>query len=189
MELPRAELPGFLQISLASPLPVPRSLIFLTGASILGASILLIISMLDLGYLSMRLNPCASIYTLLYHLGFILIGLRKRTPDTPSYFSTAIFSGYLLTVVWFVAFILTIVVLALHGHSPYYQVAWLRQQGLLVNVHTQRVQVFLTLYETIVMGGLALRGHAIVHNEGPNPHDWRYAEWIKDDVEFVREVM
>ncbi|KAG5342292.1 hypothetical protein C0989_003421 [Termitomyces sp. Mn162] len=134
----------------------------------------------------MRLNPCVSVCTLLYHLGFVLVGLRRRTPDGPSYFSTAVFSAYLLTVVWLVAFILTIAVLALHGHSPYYQVAWLRQQGLHVNVHTQRVQVFLTLYETIMMGALGLKGHAIVHHEGPDPHDWRYAEQVKVDVESVR---
>jgi len=136
--------------------------------------------MLDFGYLSMRLNPCISAYTLIYHIGVILIGFRKRTPHAPSYFSTAIFSGYLLTVVWFVAFILTIVVLA-SGHTPYYQVVWLRSQGLPVTVHTQRAQVFLTLYETAVVGGMALKGHSIVHKEGPDPHDWRYADVAKND--------
>ncbi|KAG6916708.1 hypothetical protein DXG01_005657 [Tephrocybe rancida] len=140
--------------------------------------------MLDLGYLSMRLNPCIAIYTLLYHLGVLLIGRRKRTPEAPSYFSTAVFSGYLLATVWLVSFILTVVVLA-RGNQVYYHVEWLRQQGLPVNVHTQRVQVFLTLYETVIIGGMSLRGHAIVYAEGPDPHDWRYAELEKDDIESV----
>ncbi|KAF5387627.1 hypothetical protein D9615_000578 [Tricholomella constricta] len=186
MKLPRAELPAFLKVQFfpPSPLPIPRSIVLFTCASMPGACALLIVSMLDLGYLSMRLNPCISVYTLLYHIGVILIGRRKRTPEAPSYFSTAIFSGYLLTVVWLVALILTIVVLA-SGHMPYHQVAWLRQQGLPVTVHSQRVQVFLTLYETLMVGGMTLKGHSIVHNEGPDPHDWRYAEYEKNDVESV----
>ncbi|KAG6833950.1 hypothetical protein H0H87_007961 [Tephrocybe sp. NHM501043] len=177
MKLPRAALPAFLELTLVSPLPVPRSIIFFTCASVLGALALLIISMLDLGYLSMRLNPCISTYTLLYHLGVVLIGRRKRTPDAPSYFSTVVFLGYLLAVVWVVAFILTVVVLAQgQGHLPYYHVAWLKQQGLPINVHTQRVQLFLTFYETMIVGATTLRGHSIVHSEGPDPHDWRYTE-------------
>jgi len=185
MKLPRAELPAFLAALFPpSPLPIPRSIILFTCASMPGACVLLIVSMLDLGYLSMRLNPCVSIYTLLYHIGVLLIGRRKRTPDSPSYFSTAIFSGYLLAVVWLVALILTIVVLA-SGHMPYYQVVWLRQQGLPVTVHSQRVQVFLTMYEMVMVGGMALKGHSIVYYEGPDPHDWRYAEFDKNDEESV----
>ncbi|GLB34006.1 hypothetical protein LshimejAT787_0108900 [Lyophyllum shimeji] len=185
MKLPRAELPAFLAAQFPpSPLPIPRSMILFTCASMPGACVLLIVSMLDLGYLSMRLNPCVSIYTLLYHIGVILISRRKRTPAAPSYFSTAVFSGYLLALVWLVALILTILVLA-SGHMPYYQVAWLRQQGLPVTVHSQRVQVFLVLYETAMVGGMAFKGHSIVHNEGPDPHDWRYAEFEKSDEESV----
>jgi len=191
MKLPRAELPAFLKALFPpSPLPIPRSIVLFTCASILGACLLLIISMLDFGYLSMRLNPCVSVYTLVYHIGVILIGRRKRTPDKPSYFSTTVFSGYLLAIVWLVALILTIVVLALGHmpHMPYYQVAWLRQQGLPVTVHSQRVQVFLTIYQTLVVGGMALKGHSIVHNEGPDPHDWRYAVRMKDDIESVIDM-
>ncbi|KAG5648885.1 hypothetical protein DXG03_000234 [Asterophora parasitica] len=186
MQLPRAVLPAFLQAQLypTAPLPVPRSILLLTCFSIPGALTLLIVSMLDFGYLSMRVNPCISIYTLLYHLGVVLIGRRKRTPEAPSYFSTAVFSCYLLTVVWFVALILTIVVLASGHMHPYYQFAWLRLQGLPVTVHTQRAQVFLTLYETLMVGGLALKGHSIVHHEGPDPHDWRYTQF-----ERVRAIL
>lgn len=52
--------------------------------------------------------------------------------------------------------------------------AVLQQFGLLVTVHTQRAQVALTLYEMLMVGGMAARGHAIVASKGPDPPDWRY---------------
>lgn len=186
--LPRVELPAFVKAQFppeTEPLPVPRSIVLITLASVPGACALFIVSMLDLGYLSMRLNPCICIYTLLYHVGVVFIGRRRRTPEAPSYFSTIVFCGYLLAFIWFVALIVTIVVLATSDHTPYYQVVWLQQQGLPVTVHSQRAQVFLTLYETIAVGGMALKAHSIVHHEGPDPHDWRYMEREKGDVESV----
>jgi len=164
---------------------MPRIWFWCTCASLVGAITLLIISMLDLGYLSMWLNPCASVYTILYHVGVLVIAHRKRNPENPSYFSTAIFSGYLLAIIWLAAFILTIIVLALGGAGDF-NVKFLRQYGLPVNVHTQRVQVFLTLYEMVMVGGMAAKGHAIVESHGPDPPDWRYeADDQKQDVESV----
>lgn len=119
----------------------------------------------------MRLNPCISVYTIVYHIGVVLIARRNRVPDAPSYFSTTIFSAYLLSVIWLVAFILTIAVLV--STNVMYQVVWLRAQGLPVTVHSQRVQVVLTLYEVVMVGGMALKGHSIVESEGPDPPDWR----------------
>jgi hypothetical protein len=129
--------------------------------------------MLDLGYLSMWLNPCASIFTIIYHVGVILIARRRRVPNAPSYFSTVILSAYLLFLVWFIAFILTIVVLAT-SYGKTFMVEGLRQGP--ATVHTERAQIFLTLYEMIVVGGMAVRGHAIVRREGPDPEQWRNLE-------------
>jgi len=126
-----------------------------------------------LGYLSMWLNPCASLITMIYHVGVILIARRRRVPDAPSYFSTAIFSAYLLVLIWLIAFILTVVVLA-SGHVNGFKVEGL-QQGA-ASVHTQRAQIFLTLYEMSVVGGMAVTGHAIVRKEGPDPEGWRNLE-------------
>jgi hypothetical protein len=159
--------------SLPSPFPLPRSLFFLTCASLLGSCALLIVSMLDLGYLSMWLNPCASVITVGYHVGVILIARRRRNPNAPSYFSTVIFSAYLLFLVWFIAFILTIVVLA-SSYGKAFMVEASRQG--FATMHTQRAQIFLTLYEMLVVGGMALRGHAIVRREGPDPDQWRNLE-------------
>jgi len=156
----------------SSPFPLPRSLFLITCASSLGACLILIVSMFDLGYLSMWFNPCASIVTLIYHAGVLLIARRPRVPDAPSYFSTAIFSAYLLVFAWLVAFILTTTVLA-SGHVGSYRVADLR--GLPANVHSQRLQVFLTLYEMVAVAGMALKGHAIVLKEGSDPPGWRYS--------------
>jgi len=158
--------------------PLPRSWFFFTCASLLGATALLIISMLDLGYLSMHLNPCVSLYTLLYHVGVILIARQRLNPDAPSYFSTAIFTGYLMAIVWMVAFVLTIVKLASsrNERGEYPEIAFLRQNGLPVHVWTQRVQVVLTLYELVMVGGMAARGHGMVKVHGPDPPDWRYED-------------
>ena len=134
--------------------------------------------MLDLGYLSMRLNPCVSLYTILYHIGVILIARQRLHPDAPSYFSTAIFTGYLLAIVWTVASVLTIVKLASssNGRGEYPEIAFLRQHGLPVNVGTQRVQLVLVLYELFMVGGMAASGHAMVKKHGPDPPDWRYED-------------
>lgn len=134
--------------------------------------------MLDLGYLSMWLNPCASIFTIIYHIGMVLISRRKRNEEAPSYFSTTIFTGYLLALVWLVAFLLTVIVVA-SGRVEYFNVEWLRQQGLPVTVHSQRLQIFLTLYQMFVVGGMAVKGHTIVRREGPDPSGWRNLECNK----------
>jgi len=152
---------------------MPRSWIFLTCASLLGTTTLLVISLLDLGYLSLWANPCIAIYTYVYHAGVIFIAFRKRHATTPSYFSTVIICGYILALLWLGALVATIVVLATADNAG--AIASLRAHGLPVNVNTQRVQVFLTLYEIVVVGGMAAKGHAIVRIYGPDPPDWRYA--------------
>ena len=93
-------------------------------------------------------------------------------PNSPSYFSTAIFSAYIMVIMWFIAFILTVVVLATSGNV--FQMEVLRDGP--ANVHTQRVQIFLTLYEMLVVGGIAVTGHVIVWKEGPDPEGWRNLE-------------
>lgn len=179
VEFPALELPDAAAQRLpTSPLPLPRSLFLFTCASLFGSCLLLIISMLDLGYLSMWLNPCASIFTIIYHIGTMLISRRKRNEAAPSYFSTTIFTGYLLALVWLVAFLLTVMVVA-SGRVEYFNVEWLRQQGLPVTVHSQRLQIFLTLYQMFVVGGMAVKGHTIVRREGPDPSDWRNLECNK----------
>jgi hypothetical protein len=178
-ELPELKFPDPVARRLPpSPLPLPRSLFLFTCASLFGSCLLLIISMLDLGYLSMWLNPCASIFTIIYHVGMLLISRRQRSETAPSYFSTTIFTGYLLTLVWFVAFILTVVVIA-SGHVEHYKVEWLRQHGLPATVHSQRFQILLTLYQMFVVGGMAVKGHTIVEREGPDPYEWRNLEHNK----------
>jgi len=138
--------------------------------------------MLDLGYLSLWLTPCASVYTIIYHIGVLLIAHRKRVPNNPSYFSTAIFSGYLLAAIWLAAFISTIIVLAL-SHVEYYQVSRLQQQGLPATVSTQKIQIILSLYQFAVVGGMAVKGHSIVAKNGPDPPDWRYTERENSNTE------
>ncbi|KAF9464347.1 hypothetical protein BDZ94DRAFT_1256242 [Collybia nuda] len=179
LKLPALELfNAVVQCLPSSPLPLPRSLFLFTCASLFGSCLLLIISMLDMGYLSMWLNPCASVFTIIYHIGTLLISRRKRTETAPSYFSTTIFTGYLLALIWLVAFILTTVVVAL-GHKEHYNVEGLRQEGLPATVHSQRLQIFLTAYQMFMIGGMAVKGHSIVEREGPDPSEWRNVKPIE----------
>ncbi|RDB19956.1 hypothetical protein Hypma_012739 [Hypsizygus marmoreus] len=180
----KLKLPDAFSKAPKQPLALPRSLLILICLSLLGSCLTLVISMLDLGYLSMWLAPCVAIYTLIFHIGTILIARRPRVPDAPSYFSTAIFCGYLLALIWLVAFILTLLVL-MSSQVAYHQVSYLQQHGLPCTVHTQRIQVFLTVYEVVMVGGFAVKGHSIVESEGPDPHNWRYAEHASLDLESV----
>jgi len=160
-------------------LPMPRSWFFFTCASLLGATALLVISMLDLGYLSLWVNPCVSIYTYIFHGCVIVVSFRKRHLTTPSYFSTVIICGYFLTFVWLGAVIVTVAGVVAKDNTQ--GIVALREHGLPVNIYTQWAQVFLTVYEMGMIGGMAAKGHAIVATHGPDPPDWRRMAEEEDD--------
>ncbi|KAJ7498709.1 hypothetical protein FB451DRAFT_7293 [Mycena latifolia] len=150
--------------------PLPKSIFILTCASSVASSILLVVSMLDLGLLSLWINPCASLFTLVYNISTLILAHRKRRIDTPSYFSTCIVCAYILAVLWLVAFSVTTMVLV-SWKGNYKPEVLHQQQGLPVTVHTQRLQCFLAGVELFTLGGIAVKGHLIAR-EG-DPKSWR----------------
>ena len=127
--------------------------------------------MLDLGYLSMWMNPVMSLLTIIYHLAVLLLSRTKRTASDPTYFSTVVVCAYLFGVVWFVAFILTNVVIAVKN-DRFFSLEDIKRMGLPASVGSQRVQVIFALLEAVVLEAYAIKGHLIIREKG-DPDDWR----------------
>lgn len=152
-------------------MPLPRSLFYFSCSSTLVAFILLPVCLLDLGILSLYINPPVTIFTLLYH-GFVLVvSQRPRKPNHPTYFASAVLFAFILDIAWIIAFISTTVVCASHT-TGFYSVQSLAKSGLPVTVGTQRLQIILTLALVILTGGMAVKGYLIAQEEG-EPDSWR----------------
>ena len=154
-----------------SNLPLPLPLFILTIISLTFSWLLVVLSMLDLGYLSMWMNPTMSFLTVAYHLSVLVLSRKKRTTKDPTYFSTIIVCAYLFGIVWFVAFIITNVILA-SNNDRFYNLADVKKMGLPASVGSQRAQVIFALFETVVLEAFAIKGHLIIKETG-DPEDWR----------------
>ncbi|KAK2466086.1 hypothetical protein APHAL10511_001728 [Amanita phalloides] len=152
-------------------LPLPLSLFVLTIISFTFACILLVLSMLDLGYLSMWMNPVMALLTVFYHGAVLLLSRRKRTASDPTYFSTVIVCAYLFGLAWFVAFVLTNVVIAIKG-DRFFSLEDIKGMGLPASIGSQRAQVIFSLLEAVVLEAYAIKGHLIIRESG-DPEDWR----------------
>lgn len=166
---PSESLPYALKATRSS-LPLPRPLFFLTCASTIASFLLLVFSMLDLGVLSLWVNPPTALITMAYHASVLLVARRKRTEEEPSYFFTIIVLAYLLAVMWLIAFIFTVMIIA--SWKGNYRPESLHEQGLPVTIHTQQLQCFLTAFEFVAVGGIGLKGYLIARKEGV-PEGWR----------------
>ncbi|KAJ3822440.1 hypothetical protein F5880DRAFT_1574729 [Lentinula raphanica] len=163
-------------ISAAFPHPVkqeditiPRSLLYLIVSSLFVSFLLLIVSFLDLGYCSLWLTPPLCLFTLLYFAGVLFLSRMERTAEEPTYFPTVVFIGYIMTILWLVAFILTVVVFAVYPNI----VAGLRHLGLhTVSVGLQRFECLLCMTNLGLVGGFTARSHVIAMEEG-DPENWR----------------
>ncbi|PFH51379.1 hypothetical protein AMATHDRAFT_142628 [Amanita thiersii Skay4041] len=154
-----------------SSLPLPLPLFFLTCLSLAGSWVLLVLSLLDLGYLSMWMCPLMSLFTILYHLGVLILSRAKRSASEPTYFSTVIVLAYLFGVVWFAAFILTNVIIAVK--SDYiFSLEDVKSMGLPATAGTQGAQVFFALFEAIILEAFAIKAHLMLRKTG-DPEDWR----------------
>lgn len=148
---------------------IPRSLFYLSTSSIVISLILLIVSLLDLGYFSLWMTPPVSLVTLMYFAGVLILSRMERTEEDPTYFSTVVLIGYLMTLLWLIAFILTIVVFAAYPHI----VEALRQQGLhTVTAGLQRFECILCITNLGLVGGFTARSHTIAMVDG-QPENWR----------------
>jgi len=154
-----------------STLPLPLPLFVLACIAIALSLAMFIISMFDLGYLSMWMNPIMAIVTILFLVVLLVMSPKKRSSRDSTYFSTVVVCAYLIGIVWFVAFILTNIIAAVKS-DRFFSVAELRGNGLPATVGTQRAQVILALLETVVLEAFAIKGHLTIREDG-DPEDWK----------------
>ena len=154
-----------------SNLPLPLPLFVLTVISLTFSWLLVILSMLDLGYLSMWMNPTMSFLTVGYHLIVLVLSRTKRTTSDPTYFSTIVVCAYLFGAVWFAAFIVTNIILMVKS-DRFFNLTDVKNMGLPASVGSQRAQVVFTLFEAFTLEALAIKGHLIIRESG-DPEDWR----------------
>jgi len=163
---------------------IPRSLFYLSTSSIVISFILLIVSLLDLGYCSLWLTPPVSLFTLTYFVGVLILSRTPRTDEDPTYFSTVVLVGYIMTLLWLIAFILTIVVFAAYPHM----VEALRQNGLhTVSVGLQRFECILCITNLGLVGGFTARSHIISMVDG-EPENWRILVEKNNNPAATREI-
>ncbi|KAF8639799.1 hypothetical protein AX17_001058 [Amanita inopinata Kibby_2008] len=127
--------------------------------------------MLDLGFLSVWMNPLMSLFTIMYHLTVLILSRWKRSASDPTYFSTIIVCAYLFGVVWFAAFIMTNVIIAVRN-DHFFSLEDVQKMGLPATVVSQRMQVVLVLLEVAFLEAFAIKGHLIIIERG-DPEDWR----------------
>ncbi|KAF8915805.1 hypothetical protein CPB85DRAFT_1432518 [Mucidula mucida] len=154
-----------------APLPMPRSLFYLTCTSLFFTTIALIASALDYGVLSLWVTPPTCVITYIFHITVMVLSRRPRNVENPSYFSTVIVCTYIIAVLWCTAFVTTMTVLlgykdvftpeVLHGHY-----------GLPTTRDTQRLQCALAAFELATIVALGVQGHLIASKEG-DPTSWR----------------
>ncbi|KAF5393024.1 hypothetical protein D9757_001339 [Collybiopsis confluens] len=162
--------PGFLQHPIEQDdITIPRSLFYLSVSSTFVSFILFVVSLCDLGYCSLWITPPACVFTVIYFTGVWILSRTERTEADPTYFPTVVFIGYILTLLWLVAFILTIVSFAVYPHM----VDALKYHGLhSVTVGLQRFECFLCIVDLGLVGWFTARAHVIAMEEG-NPDHWR----------------
>jgi hypothetical protein len=144
---------------------------YLTLASTLLLFILLPVSLLDLGVLSLWITPPMAIFTMGYHIATLVIARRKRTPGHTSYFSTVVLFAFVLGIGWFVAFLGTAVIAGQWKGD--YTIEKLRKKGLATTVDAQRLQIVFTLIELALVLAIGIRGFKLASKEGHTPDSWR----------------
>ncbi|KIK67833.1 hypothetical protein GYMLUDRAFT_54573 [Collybiopsis luxurians FD-317 M1] len=108
----------------------------------------------------------------------------ERTEDEPTYFPTIVFIGYIMTLLWLAASILTIVVFAVYPHM----VQALNYHGLhSVTVGSQRFECVLCVVNLGLVGWFTARAHVIAMEEG-NPDHWRILVERKDNPATTRQI-
>lgn len=112
-----------------------------------------------------------SFLTVGYHLVVLVLSRMKRTTSDPTYFSTIVVCAYLFGIVWFVAFIITNVILTVKN-DRFFNLTDVKNMGLPASVGSQRAQVVFALFEAFTMEALAIKGHLIIRESG-DPEDWR----------------
>ncbi len=156
-----------------TPLGLPFSFFLLYLFSGITSFVLLLLSLLDLGYLSLWLIPPLSFFTLISQVAFALLARATRTEGLPSYFSTVVVYSYILAIAWFVAFIAALVIAAIKDRWKW-SIEVVEESGGAAVVGTQVAQIVLSCLEVGLLGTFATKAHRQVISQG-EPETWRPA--------------
>ncbi|KAJ7721158.1 hypothetical protein DFH07DRAFT_932888 [Mycena maculata] len=136
-------------------MPPPKSLLLLNCLSLGIAILTLIISLVDLGILSVWMNSSASVFTIIYHSTLLL--MSRNGPESGVMHSVpAIALAYMLSVAWLGAFAVMVIIAS--GNDP--------SEINLFNSNiqfpewaknTQQIQFILVPTEFSLLGDIAIR--------------------------------
>ncbi|KAJ6628849.1 hypothetical protein B0H10DRAFT_101143 [Mycena sp. CBHHK59/15] len=137
-------------------MPPPKSLLLLNVLSLSLAVLTLLLSLWDLGILSLWLGPTASVLTIAYHTTVLLL-THKRPELSVMHTVPTIALAYLLSVVWLGTF--AVMVIIDYGNEDGGQIA-----VFCFNIQfpssvrdTQQLQFILAPMETCLLGDIAIR--------------------------------
>ncbi|KAF9452993.1 hypothetical protein P691DRAFT_116449 [Macrolepiota fuliginosa MF-IS2] len=150
---------------------LPLLLFILYALSGFISLVLLTLSLLDLGYLSLWVIPPLSLFTVVAHAIFPFLARIPRTATFPSYFSTLVICVYILAIAWFVAFVAALVIAAMKEHWRW-DLEVIKDSGSVATRGSQIVQVVLSCLECGLLGAFGVWGHRRVLDTG-EPEFWR----------------
>ncbi|KAJ3575809.1 hypothetical protein NP233_g835 [Leucocoprinus birnbaumii] len=153
------------------PLGLPLNLFIIYVTSSINSIIVLLLSLLDLGYLSIWTIPPVSFFTIVSHFAFLFLVHAPRSESAPSYFSTVIVCVYILAAAWFIASIAALVVAGLADKWKW-NLDVLDDSGGAATVGSQIAQVLFSWVEIGLLVAFGFIGHRQVIDEG-EPESWR----------------
>lgn len=154
-----------------APLGLPPVLFIPYVFSSFTSLVLLLLSLLDLGYLSLWLIPPLSLFTLLSHAAFPILARTPRTQAAPSYFSTIIVCVYILATAWFIAFIAVLVIAAIKDRWKW-NLKMIEDSGGAATMGTQVAQIVLSCLEVGLLVTFTVKAHRRIIDNG-EPESWR----------------
>jgi hypothetical protein len=132
---------------------------------------LLLLSLLDLGYLSFWTIPPVAVTTLLSHFIFPFLAYAPRPESSPSYFSTVIVCVYTLPIAWFIASVSAFTVVAMENRWEW-KLDAVKAAGGAATQGAQNVQVLFSWVEVGLLLMFEVKAHRRLNIEG-EPESWR----------------
>ncbi|KAJ7490382.1 hypothetical protein B0H11DRAFT_1022599 [Mycena galericulata] len=137
-------------------MPPPKSLLLLNLLSLIVATLTFLISLLDLGILSLWMDPIASLFTIIYHSTLLL--MSYNCPKSSVMHSVpAIALAYLLSFIWLGAFAVMVIISYGQGNETQINVFSMNVQFPDHFQLTQQFQLLLAPLEFSLLGDIAIR--------------------------------
>ncbi|KAF8076588.1 hypothetical protein FPV67DRAFT_423282 [Lyophyllum atratum] len=139
------------------PPAFPRSIVFLTCFSLFLATAILVLSLLNLGRLSLWMDPAFAICTLVYHTSLLVL-VYVRPQKASMFLVPSIACAYLLAVAWLASFsVMAILGCGRHAHLQFSGIVIFAtpDDSYPITLHT--FECILVPCESIIICSLAVR--------------------------------